>query len=387
MAAGRKGPVAIAVSGGSDSVALLLCAHDWASRAGRDLLILTVDHGLRPEAAEEAASVVERAAALSHKSRLLTWEGGAPSQAQAREARHRLLAEAAKDAGSELLLLGHTRTDVEETMLMRLARPTTLTASVGPQPVSVSPVWPEGRGLLIGRPLLGLRRPEIMASLSAAGESWISDPSNESGAYERVRIRRLVRGLDEARLHRIAARAMMLRALEDARLAALVGRRVEVDPSGLMSVDLQGCKAPQLLMRRFLALLLQAASGGSRAAPAASVDTLALDVASAGPTSRVTLGGAWIQRRGAELLIGRDPGEARLEWRGGVWDGRYVQGACSLDRPDLPFLVRECVPDAPWKEIVSQRLSVWADALHFGAELGSELAGDYQTPRLSPAQT
>jgi tRNA(Ile)-lysidine synthase len=387
MAAGREGPVAIAVSGGSDSLALLLTAHDWAKVSGRDLLVLTVDHGLRPEAVDEAKGVAARSEALGHASRILTWRDGAPSQVQARKARHGLLARAARNIGAELLLLGHTRTDVEETMLMRLARPTRLPASIGPQPVSVSPVWPEGRGLLIGRPLIGVKRAMIMSSLAQAGEAWVSDPSNESDAYERVRIRKLSERLDPARLHKVTSAGMILRAVEDVRLAGLVEQRARVDADGLMSVDLTACEAAPPVMRRFLALLLLAASGDSRSAAAPAVQALAEDIAAGGPASRLTLGGGWVQRRGGTLLIGRDPGEARLEWRGGIWDGRYQRGARLARGDALPFLVRHSVPDEPWEEIVSGRLALWAEALRLGADIAAELASHSPGSPLSMATT
>lgn len=376
MAAGRSGPVAVAVSGGSDSLALLLIADEWARGAARELLVLTVDHGLRPEAAEEAASVVDRAAALGHAAKFLTWTGEKPTQQHARRARHTLLAVAAREAGAELLLLGHTRTDVEETMLMRLARPTTLSSAVGPQPVSVAPVWPEGRGLLLGRPLIAVPRMMIMAWLFAAGERWVLDPSNEADKYERIRIRKLAERLHPERLRRITADAMRLRALEDAQVAELLNTRLRTDGDGLISMDVEGMNAPALVARRLLSLLLQVAAGGDHSADASSIDALASELKSGGPASRITLGGAWLQRRGDHLLIGRDPGEVTPGWSNGVWDGRYETGATSVEGQDVPFLVRHAVPDAPWHEILTERLSDWSEALRLGAELGADTA-DY----------
>lgn len=375
MATGADGPVAIAVSGGSDSLSLMHFASRWSRQAGRELLVLTVDHGLRPEARGEADWVAGKAIALGHSSQVLRWDPDKRSQDAARRARHGLLAKAAREAGAECLLLGHTRSDVEETLLMRLSRPTALMAAVGPQPVSVSPVWPEGRGLLLGRPLIATSRVRLRAQLSEEGENWVEDPSNESDAYERVRIRKLIGQIDAARLSRITHEAMRLRATEDAALAEMAEARVEVDLSGLVEVDVRALPETPRLCVRFLSLLLQLGAGTDRTVPPAPLHELLDDIRAGGPDSRLTLGGSWLQRRGDRLLVGRDPGETRAIWQDGVWDGRYGAGDCETAPEDVPFLVRHAVPDTPWREIISGRLTLWIRALRLGAQLGAELAG------------
>ncbi|MCH2458539.1 MAG: tRNA lysidine(34) synthetase TilS, partial [Henriciella sp.] len=158
VTAGSKGPVCVAVSGGSDSLSLLDHAEAWAEETGRTLLVLTIDHGLRPEAADEARWVADLARSRGIGVEILTWSPDKRSQNAARQARHALLAEAARRAGASVVLLGHTLTDVVETLLMRLMRPARLAGAVGPQPVSVSPVWPQGRGIMLVRPLIDHRR-------------------------------------------------------------------------------------------------------------------------------------------------------------------------------------------------------------------------------------
>ena len=376
MAAGSKGPVAVAVSGGSDSLALLHLAHDWALRAGRSLLVLTVDHGLRPESAREAAFTIEQANALGHDAQGLEWRPGKRSQAAARRARHALLANACREAGAELLLLGHTRTDVEETLLMRLARPSTLAGAAGPQPVSVSPVWPDGRGLLLGRPLIEVPRAMLKAELEARGQAWVDDPGNLSDTYERGRIRRLTARLDAGRLTRITCDAMRLRAREDAALAAGLRDAVAVDPSGLVTLDTGRLPAQARIAIRMLSILLQCSAGSDRPATPDALESLLADLHSGGPQSRLTLGGAWLQRRGPALLVGRDPGEMQAGWHGDVWDGRYVRDPQGEPAEDLPFLVRHGVPPGEgWREIVSDRLARWESALSLGAVLGAQLTG------------
>ena len=374
MAAGTNGPVAIAVSGGSDSLALMGFARVWSQHRGRHVIVLTVDHGLRPEAREEAGWVAGKAASLGLAARCLTWTPDKRSQDAARRARHSLLAAAAREAGASLLLLGHTRTDVEETLLMRLARPSTLAGAVGPQPVSVSPVWPDGRGILIGRPMIALRRAQLMEMLAARGEAWVQDPSNESGAYERVRVRRLAEQLGAARLSRITDDAMRLRAVEDIQLADMLSSCVRVDASGLMELNVNELASGSRLRTRLLSLLLQTAAGGDSPVPPQPLLALTNGLAGGGPQSRLTLGGAWLQRRGDTLMIGRDPGEARSGWRDDVWDGRYRRTDRPGDMAERPFLVRHAMPEEPCRQILSDRLALWETALRLGARLGVDLA-------------
>lgn len=378
VAAGSQGPVCVAVSGGSDSLSLLNLAEAWAEQSGGDLLVLTIDHGLRPEAAKEARWVADLARDRGLAAEILTWSPDRRSQNAARRARHILLAEAARKAGAGAVLLGHTLTDVVETLLMRLSRPVRLAGAVGPQPVSVSPVWPEGRGIMLARPLLSSRREELVADLEASGQDWISDPSNEADYYERVRVRRLLAALDGAQLERIGFDAMRLRAFEDLQLSRLLTGVVRTDPSGLIEVALGRVEAVPAVWARFLDMLLQAASGSSHGAQAQSLSVLAEAIFFGGPESRVTLGGAWVQRRGDHLLIGRDPGEARKAWTGGIWDGRYQrpktdEGAEASETTALPFLVRESAPSEAAEEIISARLAQWSRALRLSAQFSAAM--------------
>lgn len=378
VAAGSQGPVCVAVSGGSDSLSLLNLAEAWAQQSGRDLLVLTIDHGLRPEAVIEARWVAELARDRGIAAEILTWSPDKRSQNAARKARHILLAEAARRAGASTVLLGHTLTDVVETLLMRLSRPVRLAGAVGPKPISVSPVWPEGRGIILARPLLASRREELVADLEASGQDWISDPSNDADYYERVRVRRLVTALDGARLKRICFDAMRLRAVEDLQLSQLLTETVRTDPSGLIEVDVGRAEAAPAVWARFLDMILQAASGSSHGAPAQSLSALVETIVSGGPESRVTLGGAWVQRRGDHLLIGRDPGEARKAWSDGVWDGRYQrqktsEGAEASETMALPFLLRDSAPSEAAKEIISARLAQWGRALRLSAQFSAAM--------------
>ena len=114
--------IAIAVSGGSDSVALLLLARAWAQRSERKLCVFTVDHGLRPEAKDEAKWVEALCTRLDLEHKTLVWADPKPTQNAARQARYTLLCEAMWESGASTILVGHTQDDVLETALMRRRR-------------------------------------------------------------------------------------------------------------------------------------------------------------------------------------------------------------------------------------------------------------------------
>ena len=173
-----QAPIAVGFSGGGDSLALLLVARAWAAAAGRPVLALTVDHGLQAESRSWTSRAERTALALGADFAALPWLAPKPSgglPAAARHARHTLLAEAARRAGARVILLGHTADDVLEAQLMRQGG-----ANVGaPAEWSPSPVWPQGRGVFLLRPLLGVRRAELRAMLAPTGLDWIEDPAND----------------------------------------------------------------------------------------------------------------------------------------------------------------------------------------------------------------
>lgn len=200
----------LAVSGGPDSVALMWLAARWRRGLARgpQLTVVTVDHGLRPEAAREAREVRQLAAELGLPHRTLRWRGAKPKTglpAAAREARYRLLAGAARTAGAGHVLTAHTRDDQAETLLMRLLRGSGLAGLSAMAPLS------ERDGLILARPLLDVPKSQLIATLRRAGIGFAEDPTNRDTAFTRPRLRALLpllaaEGGDSRNLARLAAR-------------------------------------------------------------------------------------------------------------------------------------------------------------------------------------
>ena len=200
----------LAVSGGPDSVALMWLAARWrrALSRGPKLVAVTIDHGLRPEAAREASEVKALAKSLDVEHRTMRWNGAKPKTgvpAAARAARYRLLAEAARSAGATHILTAHTRDDQAETLLMRLFRGSGLAG------LSAMARESDRNGLILARPLLSISKSRLVATLDKAKIGYADDPTNRDIAFTRPRLRKLLpllaaEGGDARSLARLAAR-------------------------------------------------------------------------------------------------------------------------------------------------------------------------------------
>lgn len=178
----------LAVSGGPDSVALMWLAARWQRSLARgpQLTVATVDHGLRPEATREAREVKRLAAELGLAHRTLRWRGAKPKTglpAAAREARYRLLAQAARSVGASHVLTAHTRDDQAETLLMRLVRGSGLAG------LSAMARLTERDGIVLVRPLLDVPKSQLIATLKRAKIGFADDPTNRDTAFTRPRLR------------------------------------------------------------------------------------------------------------------------------------------------------------------------------------------------------
>lgn len=184
--------IGVAVSGGGDSMALLHVAWRWSVQTGHPIEAVTVDHGLRPGAAAEAAHVAGFCADHDIPHTILTWDGAGGEgnlQAMARAARYRLIANWARLRGIGGVMLGHTADDVAETFLMRLARKSGLDGLA-----AMAPRF-EREGLHWVRPFWQQGRAELRNYLRRHGVTWCEDPSNDDTGFERVRARKVLKAL------------------------------------------------------------------------------------------------------------------------------------------------------------------------------------------------
>lgn len=257
--------LAVAVSGGADSLALMLLCDAWAQSRGARLTVLTVDHGLRPQSAAEARGVAQAALALGHPHATLRvgWAlGEADLEAAARTARYDLMTAWCRQAGVLHLLTGHSRDDQAETVLMRLLRGSGLDGLAAMAPLRLVD------GVRLLRPLLEVGRYDLLRLVLNAGLSPVDDPMNQDGRFQRVSTRRAMATLDLT-ADRLADTASRLRRDRDAIEVAV--RHLAVDAlrlspwgeGGIVRAALAGQPAP--IVERVLARLITAVGGGQYA--------------------------------------------------------------------------------------------------------------------------
>ena len=321
-AAGPFGPaprVAVAVSGGADSMALLLLAKDWAP--GARIAALTVDHGLRAGSAAEAAQVAAWCASRRIPHCVLAWTGRKPSsgiQEASRDARYGLLAQWCRDRGFPHLLVGHHLEDQAETFLIRMQR------GSGADGLAAMPSTTARDGVRIVRPLLGVASARLTAFLRAAGQPWIEDPSNEDPRFARVEARTRLAdlraaGMPAEAVGRAAAALGVRRAAHDRAVSGLAARSVAFFPEGYAEVDGEAFRdAEAETSRGLISGLLRAVGGARRPARRRSVERLLASLRG-GPGR--TLGNCLIVPIPGGFRVCREPGTA-LEARPVRGEGR-----------------------------------------------------------------
>jgi tRNA(Ile)-lysidine synthase len=300
----------LAVSGGPDSLALMMLAAEWRENAGSvPLSVATVDHGLREDSRGEAAKVGEWAAALGLPHAILAWRGEKPTRAiqeKAREARYALLFAHAKVLGAEAVATAHHADDQWETLLFRLARGSGLAGLAG---MARDQAFPGGRLI---RPLLGLPKQALIEFCQARGQAFFTDPANAHPAFARTRLRALSAplhelGFDRAKAQKLAERAQKADAAIDWAAKEILGRASLPEKNLYDLSSLQ--KAPLALFERFLSLLLTRAAG---AAPQRldRLESLAENMSKAlneGRNFRATLGGCVVAlNRDKKLALRRE---------------------------------------------------------------------------------
>lgn len=345
----RHPALAVAVSGGADSLCLATLAQAWARGRGGAVTALIVDHGLRPESAEEAATVLGWLQALCMPAVVLRWDGPKPArgvQAAARQARYRLLLDWCREQGVLHLLLGHQRDDQIETVALRRARDS------GPDGLAGMSAIVEHPDCRVLRPLLSVPGARLRATLRAHGQAWIEDPSNCNPAFARVRVRAALAGKGEAAP---VGAGQARRAAEDA-TAALLGRSVAVYPEGWAVIDPAAWRAaPRALAWRALVRVVLTVSGAAyppRSERTKPVLAAILDGKLGGGR---TLGGCRLMPRGDSVLVCRESGRTQsgvpaLVWQD--WDGRFAVRLAGT----VPQQARiAALGDEGWREILAVR--------------------------------
>jgi len=328
-----KPHLAVAVSGGADSLALVLLADAWVRRRGGRVSAITVDHGLRAEAATEARQVARwlRARGIAH--RTLRWSPPAAAaraniQAKARDARYGLLTGWCRDHGVADLLVAHHQEDQAETFLLRLARGSGLDGLAAMAPVSARD------GIRLLRPLLGVPKASLVAYLRARRQPWIEDPSNRDAAYARVRLRALLpalaaEGLTAERLAETAARLGQARAALGAACDALLAQAAETHDAGYARVDAAALAgAPREVALRALARLLTLFGGQSYTPRYDRLCRLADEIFAGLASARTLAGCRILPQRDGRLLVLREARDLAPPLAVGAspvaWDGRFV---------------------------------------------------------------
>lgn len=311
-----KPRLAAGVSGGPDSMALALLADAWVRERGGALLALIVDHGLRPEAAAEAADSAGRLGERGIAARVLRLTDlgrGAALAQRARDARFEALARACASEGILDLLLGHHAADQAETVLIREL------GGSGPAGLAGMAPLVEQRCLRILRPLLAVSPVRLRTFLEAEGASWADDPSNHDQAALRPRLRLQRRdrdGTGSATMSLVAAAAAAgrQRAQQDEATAAELAEHAMFMPTGYAALNGQ-------VSARALGALIQTISGAIYPPATQSVARLAVMMKPA------TLAGVRIMRGGRLgvdwLLVREAPAPAIPAVAGAVWDGRF----------------------------------------------------------------
>ncbi len=340
--------VVAAVSGGSDSLALLTLLHDhFSDRASPALLAVTVDHGLRPESGDEARKVGAICAGLGVDHRIVRWEapaGGAGLQARARAARYRLLAGVARDAGAAMILTGHTLDDQLETVTMRATR------GEGPGLAGIAPAtFARDRdhadgGIWFMRPLLDTGRDALRDHLRCLGLGWIDDPSNADRHFERVRMRDTLAAMtpdERAALVRRQTEAAAARLALDADAARLIDTHVSEAAPGLMRLDARLVETADDAVLRACGIVLAFTGGVAALPPHEKLRGWAGQLAK--KAGRATLTRCVAERRGDAVWMRRENRDVTAGAGGRVFDGRYA--ICGGDHAGR--LVAQGDDDAP----------------------------------------
>lgn len=353
---GQKPRIAVACSGGADSMALALLASEWARAQGGEATALIVDHAIRPESAGEAAAVARELRRHGVRHEVLRYGGPAITdaiQAAARRVRYDLLSDWCVRHGCLHLATAHHREDQAETMLLRLARGSGIDGLAAMAPVT------ETRDLRILRPLLSVSRNRLRATVDRRGAWFVDDPSNRDPRFARVRMRAITgalaaEGLSAERLAATARRAARARSALEGDVAALLARAVVLYPLGYARLCADVLRAaPEETALRALARLVTCLGGNDYPPRLARVERLHDWILCGASGGGRTLAGCRIVPRRGSLLVCRESAaaDAVQPARGTVhWDGRFRLRFAARGTGEVRRLGRE-----GWRQAVADQ--------------------------------
>lgn len=324
--------LAIAVSGGADSMALCLLAHEWAVARGGCVSALTVDHGLRSGSRAEAVRVGRWLTERGIEHHVLPWIGEKPSagiQAAARSARYRLMSRWCAERGILHVLLGHHERDQAETVLMRQSRGSGVSGLAGMGAVV------ETAAVRLVRPVLKTPPSRLRALLTAVGQSWIEDPSNTDPAHTRSRVRAALPRLAESEdavpmVIETSARMAHARMALEAAASTLLARCCHLFADGYARFHAPTmASAPIEVSTRALGGLLTVIGGCPHAPATEKLERVVLRVVGTRSLAAATLGRCRLVRTEDSVLVCRErrglPAPQTPPADGPVyWDGRFL---------------------------------------------------------------
>ena len=320
--------IAVAVSGGGDSAALLQVLAQYARTSGTSIIAATIDHCLRAASAAEAAQVADVCAGLgiAHTTlKWVGWDGSGNLQDAARSARYRLLADWARANGCGQVWLGHTADDQAETFLMRLAR------GSGVDGLSAMPEAVTRDGIEWVRPFLTVSRERLRQFLGANGLRWIDDPSNADPRFERIKFRNAAEslaelGLTRERLNATAAAMTRARAALERMTEAFLHNAATTSVAGEVTIEGDALAKVEAEIRlRGLARVLMWVSGAVYRPRLEALEHLDQTISNGELAGGMTLHGCTLRRERDFIVVRRELARmaGKIAANAGVWDGRW----------------------------------------------------------------
>ncbi len=369
----------LAVSGGSDSLAMLHLYAQWADQNNVTLRVATVDHGLRAAAVKEAAWVAGQCQELNISHDVLQWispDNVRNVQSTARTARYGLLADWAVSAGLDAIAIGHTIDDQAETFLMRLAR------GSGVDGLSAMRRDWHDRGVRWVRPLLDVTRARLRDMLQAGGQTWIDDPSNDDTQFDRVKARQALQilaplGITADRLSQTADQMTRAGAALHAATIALAKTAV-VQTHGDLTLDVSGMRrAPREVQLRMMAAALGWISGAPYRPRLKALEEVYAAILR-GETR--TLQGVLLTGNGAILHLCREANAATAICApGDIWDTRWQVEGPKVLGAEIRALGEVGILQCPdWRDAGLPRASLLASPAVWKGEtlISAPLAGN-----------